>query len=155
MQYRVSRELAHRQKGFTLLEIMVVIVILGLLASLTIPSLMGNKEKADRQKAMSDIVTLENALDMYRLDNGRYPTTEQGVKALVTVPKIDPIPKNYRSDGYIRRLPKDPWGNDYQLRYPGEYGAIDIFSMGPDGETGTDDDIGNWEKSDQQSGEDE
>ncbi len=106
----ISKMRRSRQRGFTLLEIMVVIVILGLLASLTIPSLMGNKEKADRQKAASDIVALENALDMYKLDNGRYPSAEQGLAALVTRPALAPIPRNYPEDGYIRRLPQDPWG---------------------------------------------
>ncbi|HEY3983546.1 type II secretion system major pseudopilin GspG [Cedecea sp.] len=133
-----------RQRGFTLLEIMVVIVILGILASLTIPSLMSNKDRADRQKAISDIVTLENALDMYRLDNGRYPTTEQGVSALVSKPQLAPVPAHYRTDGYVRRLPQDPWGNDYRIISPGLQGTIDVFSSGPDGEAGTDDDIGNW-----------
>ena len=133
-----------RQRGFTLLEIMVVIVILGILASLVVPNLMGNKEQADRQKAVSDIVALENALDMYKLDNSRYPTTEQGLEALVTKPQGEPEPRNYKSDGYIKRLPQDPWGGAYQLMSPGEHGKIDVFSMGLDGEAGTDDDIGNW-----------
>ncbi|CAI1926691.1 Pullulanase secretion protein pulG [Serratia quinivorans] len=135
----------NRQRGFTLLEIMVVIVILGVLASLTIPSLMGNKDRADRQKAVSDIVTLENALDMYKLDNGRYPTTGQGLKALVTLPTELPLPRNYRSDGYIRRLPQDPWGAPYMLISPGVHGKTDIYSSGPDNITGNDDDINNWE----------
>ena len=133
-----------RQRGFTLLEIMVVIVILGILASLVVPNLMGNKEQADRQKAVSDIVALENALDMYKLDNSLYPTTEQGLEALVTKPQGEPEPRNYKSDGYIKRLPQDPWGGAYQLMSPGEHGKIDVFSMGLDGEAGTDDDIGNW-----------
>jgi len=133
-----------RQGGFTLLEIMVVIVILGILASLVVPNLMGNKEQADRQKAVSDIVALENALDMYKLDNSRFPTTEQGLEALVTKPQSEPTPRNYKDDGYIRRLPQDPWGNAYQLMSPGEHGKIDVFSMGLDGEAGSDDDIGNW-----------
>ncbi len=133
-----------RQRGFTLLEIMVVIVILGILASLVVPNLMGNKEQADRQKAVSDIVALENALDMYKLDNSRYPTTEQGLEALVSKPQGDPAPRNYKEDGYIKRLPQDPWGNNYQLMSPGEHGKIDVFSLGLDGEAGTDDDIGNW-----------
>ena len=132
-----------RQRGFTLLEIMVVIVILGILASLVVPNLMGNKEQADRQKAVSDIVALENALDMYKLDNSRYPTTEQGLEALVSKPQGEPEPRNYKSDGYIKRLPQDPWGGAYQLMSPGEHGKIDVFSMGLDGEAGTDDDIGN------------
>ncbi len=135
----------HRQqRGFTLLEIMVVIVILGILASLVVPNLMGNKEQADHQKAVSDIVALENALDMYKLDNSRYPTTDQGMNALVTKPDSDPAPRNYKEGGYIKRLPTDPWQNEYQLLSPGEHGKLDVFSMGPDGEAGTEDDIGNW-----------
>ena len=105
---------------------------------------MGNKEQADRQKAVSDIVALENALDMCKLDNSRYPTTEQGLEALVTKPQGEPEPRNYKSDGYIKRLPQDPWGNAYQLMSPGEHGKIDVFSPGLDGEAGTDDYIGNW-----------
>lgn len=133
-----------RQRGFTLLEIMVVIVILGILASIVVPNLMGNKDQADRQKAVTDIVALENALDMYKLDNNRYPSTEQGLDALVTKPEGEPVPKNYKEGGYIKRLPNDPWQNSYQLLSPGEHGHIDVFSMGPDGQAGTDDDIGNW-----------
>jgi general secretion pathway protein G len=134
----------NKQKGFTLLEIMVVIVILGILASLVVPNLMGNKDKADRQKVVSDVIALENAMDMYRLDNSVYPSTDQGLEALVEEPSGTPTPRNYREDGYIRRLPQDPWGNDYILNSPGERSRIDIFSVGPDGEEGTDDDIGNW-----------
>ncbi|MGL5292375.1 MAG: type II secretion system major pseudopilin GspG [Aeromonas sp.] len=133
-----------RQSGFTLLEVMVVIVILGILASLVVPNLMGNKEQADRQKAIADIVALENALDMYKLDNYRYPTTEQGLDALVTEPTIDPAPRSYREGGYIKRLPQDPWGSPYQLLSPGQFSRLDIFSVGLDGEAGTADDIGNW-----------
>jgi len=133
-----------KQKGFTLLEIMVVIVILGVLASMVVPNLMGNKDKADRQKVVSDIIALENALDMYRLDNNRYPTTEQGLEALQDKPSGDPEPRNYPEDGYIKRLPEDPWGNEYLLVSPGEHGRIDVLSVGFDGEEGTDDDIGNW-----------
>jgi general secretion pathway protein G len=130
--------------GFTLLEIMVVIVILGVLASMVIPNLLGNKEKADHQKVVSDIVALENALDMYKLDNSRYPTTEQGLDALVEMPDVDPEPRDYRSGGYIKRLPQDPWGNEYLLVSPGENSKVDIYSIGLDGEEGSDDDIGNW-----------
>lgn len=133
-----------RQRGFTLLEIMVVIVILGVLASLVVPNLMGNKEKADHQKVVSDIIALESALDMYKLDNGRYPTTEQGLQALVSKPSAQPEPRSYPQDGYIRRLPQDPWGSDYQLLSPGQHGQVDIFSYGPDGMPDTEDDIGNW-----------
>jgi general secretion pathway protein G len=134
----------NKQKGFTLLEVMVVIVILGILASMVVPNLMGNKDKADVQKAVSDIVALENALDMYRLDNSIYPTTEQGLEALVQKPTISPEPRNYRDDGYLKRLPQDPWRNNYLLLSPGEQGKIDIFSAGPDGQVGTEDDIGSW-----------
>lgn len=140
----ISKVRNFKQKGFTLLEIMVVIVILGLLASLTIPSLMGNKDKADKQKATSDIVALENALDMYKLDNGRYPSSEQGLAALSAKPEVAPVPRNYPEDGYIRRLPQDPWGNEYQLRNPGKHGKLDVFSIGPDSIADSDDDIGNW-----------
>lgn len=134
-----------KQSGFTLLELMVVIVILGILASFVVPNLLGNKEKADQQKAVTDIVALENALDMYKLDNSVYPTTEQGLDALVSAPS--PEPRNYRSGGYIRRLPTDPWGNDYQYISPGTQGNIDIFTLGADGEEGGEGinaDIGNW-----------
>ena len=117
-----------RQRGFTLLEIMVVIVILGILASLVVPNL----------------VALEGVLDMYKLDNSRYPNTEQGLKALVTAPAAEPHARNYPEGGYIRRLPQDPWGNEYQLLSPGQHGAIDVFSVGPDGMPDTNDDIGNW-----------
>ncbi|MHA0902054.1 type II secretion system major pseudopilin GspG [Enterobacter ludwigii] len=134
----------NHQRGFTLLEIMVVIVILGVLASMVVPNLMGNKERADHQKALSDIAALENALDMYKLDNGRYPTTGQGLSALIKAPTAAPLPRFYNPSGYIRRLPADPWGNPYHLTYPGENSHIDIFSAGPDGIVGNDDDIGNW-----------
>ncbi|NRA83396.1 MAG: type II secretion system major pseudopilin GspG [Gammaproteobacteria bacterium] len=142
-----------KQAGFTLLEIMVVIVILGILASMVLPNLLGNKEKAERQKVVSDITTLESAMDMYKLDNSRYPNTDQGLEALVSKPDIDPQPRNYREDGYIKRLPTDPWGNEYLLLQPGENGKYDLFSAGLDGEEGTEDDIGNWnmfDKPDQQ-----
>lgn len=135
---------SNKQQGFTLLEVMVVIVILGVLSAMIVPNLLGNKEKADEQKVKSDIIALENSLDMYKLDNGRYPTTDQGLEALVNKPDGSPEPRNYREDGYLKRLPDDPWGNPYLLTSPGENGKIDIFSTGPDGEEGTDDDIGNW-----------
>lgn len=134
----------NKQRGFTLLEVMVVIVILGILASMVVPNLMGNKDKADQQKAVSDIVALENALDMYKLDNSIYPTTEQGLDALVQKPSSSPEPRNFREGGYVKRLPQDPWRNDYLLLSPGENGKIDIFSAGPDGQPGSEDDIGSW-----------
>ncbi|MCM7886732.1 type II secretion system major pseudopilin GspG [Enterobacter sichuanensis] len=141
----MERQTFKTQRGFTLMELMVVIVILGVLASLVVPNLMGNKDRADRQKAVSDIVALENALDMYKLDNHHYPTTDQGLDALVVAPTLAPLAENYNPEGYIRRLPADPWGNEYVLISPGEHGAIDISSTGPDGEIGTADDISNWD----------
>ncbi|MFT5235339.1 MAG: general secretion pathway protein G [Shewanella sp.] len=140
----VSMKVRNKQQGFTLLEVMVVIVILGILASMVVPNLMGNKDKADIQKAVSDIVALENSLDMYKLDNSIYPTTEQGLEALTQKPTGSPEPRNYREDGYVKRLPQDPWRNDYLLLSPGENGKLDVFSVGPDGQAGTEDDIGNW-----------
>ncbi|WP_279162338.1 type II secretion system major pseudopilin GspG [Plesiomonas shigelloides] len=134
-------------RGFTLLEVMVVIVILGILASLVVPNLLGNKEKADQQKVVTDLVALENSLDMYKLDNSMYPSTEQGLQALVSKPAGTPEPRNYRNGGYIKRLPQDPWGNEYQYLSPGEQGEIDIYSLGADGQEGgegTAADIGNW-----------
>ena len=142
---RPPRSLA--QGGFTLLELMVVIVILGVLASMVVPNVMGNKERADKQKAATDIHALESALDMYRIDNYRYPSTEQGLVALVRLPDIAPVPPNYRAEGYIRRLPKDPWGNDYKILVPGQHSEIDIFSAGPDGVAGSADDVTNWDES--------
>jgi len=133
-----------KQGGFTLIELMVVIVILGLLASMVLPSVFGNKDKADRQKVVTDISMYENAFEMYRLDNSRYPTTDQGLEALITKPTIDPIPRDFREEGYVKRLHNDPWGNPYLMLSPGENGKIDIYSVGLDGEEGTDDDIGNW-----------
>jgi len=135
-----------RQAGFTLLELMVVIVIIGLLASMIVPNLIGNKEKADQKKTIADVVALENALDMYKLDNSRYPTTDQGLEALVVKPS-NPEPRNYRDGGYIKRLPNDPWGNPYLYLSPGDHGSIDVFSYGADGQEGgdgTNSDIGNW-----------
>ena len=139
-----------KQSGFTLLEVMVVVVILGVLASFVVPNLLGNKEKADQQKAITDIVALENALDMYKLDNSVYPTTDQGLEALVEETDIEPLPRRFQEDGYVKRLPKDPWGGEYYLLNPGEHGKMDVFTAGPDGEAGTDDDIGNWNLGDYQ-----
>lgn len=133
-----------RQQGFTLLEVMVVIVILGILASMVVPNLMGSQERANVQKAVSDINALETSLSMYKLDNYNYPSTEQGLDALVEETDVEPLPRRFPEGGYVKRLPKDPWGNEYQLLNPGENGKYDVFSMGQDGEAGTDDDIGNW-----------
>lgn len=144
-------KLNHSQtRGFTLIEIMVVIVILGILGSFVIPNIMGSQERANLQKAVSDINALETSLKMYKLDNYQYPTTEQGIESLVTETDVEPLPRRFPAEGYITRLPKDPWGNEYQLLNPGEIGIIDVFTMGPDGEAGTEDDIGNWNLADYQ-----
>ena len=142
------KKLNTKQTGFSLLEIMVVIMIIGGMAALIVPNLIGNKGRADVQKVKSDIVALENALGMYNLDNSTYPTTDQGLEALVSEPDSSPAPRNYREGGYIKRLPQDPWGNDYILNNPGENSKIDVLSVGLDGEEGTEDDIGNWNLND-------
>ena len=140
----MKRQQNNKQRGFTLLEVMVVIVILGIIASMVVPNLIGNQEQTARQKAVVDIQQLESALDMYRLRNGFYPTTEQGMQALVTAPTSQPVPRAFPDGGFIRRLPKDPWDEDYILISPGQVGRIDILTKGPDRTAGTDDDIGNW-----------
>ncbi|GAB2927027.1 type II secretion system major pseudopilin GspG [Rheinheimera gaetbuli] len=138
-----------KNAGFTLLEVMVVIVILGIIASMVVPNLLENKEAADQQKAMVDIQQLEAALDMYKLRNGFYPVTEQGLQALVVAPTSQPTPRVFPDGGFIKRLPKDPWGEDYIMVSPGQLGKIDLFSKGPDRTEGTDDDIGNWADSEE------
>jgi len=137
----------NRQRGFTLMEIMVVIFIIGLLIAVVAPSVLGNQDKAMKQKVMADLATLEQALDMYRLDNLRFPSSEQGLAALVKKPTQEPLPRSWRSDGYVRRLPEDPWGTPYQYRMPGEHGRADVYSLGADGlpgGEGQDADLGNW-----------
>lgn len=134
-----------KQSGFTLLEVMVVVVILGVLASFVVPNLLGNKEKADQQKVVTDVVAIENALDMYKLNSSVFPTTDQGLDSLVSEPSERP--RNYPDGGYIRRLPQDPWGREYQYLNPGDHGMFDIFSLGADGQEGGEGvnaDIGNW-----------
>ena len=133
-----------KMQGFTLLEVMVVVVIIGILASMVVPNLLGSQDKASMQKAVSDVTALETSLSLYKMDNYDYPSTEQGLEALVDQTDIEPEPRRFPEDGYIKRLPKDPWGNEYILLNPGEQGKMDVFSAGPDGEAGTEDDIGNW-----------
>lgn len=128
---------------------MVVLVIIGMILSIVAPNIMGQQEEAALDKAGLDIQQLEDAMNMYKLKNKKYPTTEQGLEALVTKTTIDPVPRRFPEGGFISKLPEDPWGNPYQLVSPGEMGKIDIFSMGPDGEVGTDDDIGNWTDEDE------
>src|SRR5256885_7793214 len=135
------------QQGFTLLEVMVVVVILGILAALVVPKIISRPDEARVMAAKQDIASLMQTLKLYRLDNQRYPVTEQGLQALVSRPSGAPVPQNWKTGGYIERLPKDPWGNPYQYMNPGLHGEIDVYSFGADGVPGgegTDADIGSW-----------
>jgi len=134
-------------RGFTLIEVLVVVVILSILAALIVPRIMDRPDQARMIAAKSDIQAITNALKLYRLDNGLYPTTEQGLQALTRKPETGEIPRNWKSSGYLDRLPKDPWKNDYQYLNPGLQGEIDVFSYGADGQPGGDGinaDIGSW-----------
>jgi len=136
--------------GFTLIELMVVIVILGILAGLIIPRIMGRPEEAKQLKAKMQIESVETALKLYKLDNGSYPETEQGLEALIEQPETGTIPKKWRKGGYLEKgkLPKDPWGNDFVFLSPGVHGDYDIISYGADGVPGGEDknkDINSWE----------
>ena len=136
--------------GFTLIEIMVVIVILGILAGLIIPRIMGRPEEARRMKAVIQMEGLETSLRLYKLDNGTYPSTEQGLQALVEAPTAGELPRSWREGGYLEKgkVPKDPWGNEYVYLSPGLHGDYDLISYGPDGEPGGEgknEDINSWE----------
>jgi len=136
-------------RGFTLIEIMVVVVIMGILAALVVPKLMGRTDDARITAAKQDIATLMQALKLYKLDNQRYPTTEQGLQALVAKPTSGPAANGWKTGGYIDKLPKDPWGNAYQYLSPGVHGEVDVFSYGADGQpggAGPDGDIGSWDQ---------
>lgn len=139
-----------RARGFTLIEIMVVITILGILAALIVPRVVGRTDDARITAAKTDISGILQALKVYRLDNGRYPTTEQGLRALLEKPGIEPVPNNWKQGGYLDRssTPKDPWGKEYMYLNPGLRGEIDVFSFGRDGQSGGDGpdaDIGSWQ----------
>lgn len=137
------------QSGFTLIEIMVVVVILGILAALVVPQVMSRPDQAKVTVVRGDINAIAAALDMYKLDNGTYPSTQQGLEALVEKPSGNPQPRNWNQDGYLKRLPVDPWGNAYLYLAPGSKGAFDLYSLGADGKEGGSDmsaDIGNWDQ---------
>lgn len=137
-----------RPAGFTLIEVMVVVVILGILAAIVVPRIMDRPNEARIVKAKQDLRVLESALNLYRLDNFVYPTTDQGLEALSEAPTIPPEPPHWKAGGYIDRLPKDPWGRPYQYLSPGQKGPVDIYSLGADGQLGgegIDADIGNWD----------
>ncbi|OGV51021.1 MAG: type II secretion system protein GspG [Legionellales bacterium RIFCSPHIGHO2_12_FULL_42_9] len=129
--------------GFSLIEIMVVVVILGILASIVVPKIMNRPNEARVIKAKQDILAIQNALDLYKLDNGFYPSSEQGLLALVLPPESDPKPNNWKQ--YLRAVPKDPWGKKYSYLNPGEHGEIDIFTFGIPDKSGKDAELGNWD----------
>ncbi|HQQ87721.1 MAG TPA: type II secretion system major pseudopilin GspG [Smithellaceae bacterium] len=147
---KINVKKKNNQAGFTLIELMVVIVILGVLAGLIIPRVMGRPDEARQAKAKIQMESIETALKLYRLDNGNYPSTEQGLKALVEVPTVGALPKNWRSGGYLEKgkIPKDPWGNEFVYISPGTHGDFDLICLGKDGEAGGEEfdaDINNWE----------
>ncbi len=139
---------AHRaQRGFTLLEIIVVVVIIGILAAMVVPRFFDKPGEARQARAKADIQALSTALNLYRLGNFSYPSTDQGLQALVSKPSGSPEARNWKSGGYIDRVPKDPWGRDYLYLSPGQRGDFDIYTLGADGQSGGDEeasDIGNW-----------
>jgi general secretion pathway protein G len=147
-RFRQRLQKTRRQRGFTLVEIMVVVVIIGILGALVVPKLLGRTGESRVTAARVDIATMMSALKLYKLDNQRYPTTEQGLQALVQKPTSGPAANGWKDGGYLERLPKDPWGNAYQYLSPGLHGEVDILSLGADGQpggTGEDADVGSWE----------
>jgi general secretion pathway protein G len=138
----------HRQRGFSLIEIMVVVVILGILAALVVPKIISRPDDARIVKAKQDVLAIQNALDLYRLDNGVYPSTDQGLLSLVKKPTSNPIPRDWRS--YLKSLPKDPWNREYLYLNPGQHGEVDVFTYGAEGQSGgkgINAEIGNWDAS--------
>lgn len=138
---------AKNVRGFTLIEIIVVVMIIGLLAAMIVPQVVGRADEARVQTTEQNIAALHQALRMYRLDNFVYPTTEQGLNALVSKPTIAPLPKNYRPEGYISKLPKDAWGNPFVYIIPGNHGEFDLYSLGADGKIDdgqSNDDVAPW-----------
>ena len=136
------------EEGFTLIELMVVIVIIGLLATIVIINVLPSQDRAMNQKAKADIAIMEQALELYRLNNLAYPSTSDGLSALVSPPPSLTDQSRYQAGGYIKKLPKDPWGRDYKYEYPGKHGAFDIYTLGADGAPGGEKenaDIGNWQ----------
>ena len=141
----------YRNGGFSLVEILVVLVIMGLLISVVAPTVLNRADEARVQKVQADFKAIETALKIYRLDNYVYPTTEQGLEALVQPSSLDPVPRNFKKGGYLPELPVDPWGRPYLYLSPGENGEVDIYSLGADGLSGGEDqnaDRGNWKSAD-------
>mgnify|MGYP006117739237 CR=1 FL=1 len=138
----------NKSTGFTLIEIMVVVVILGILGALVVPKLMSRPDQAKVTVAKGNIKAIETALNIYKLDNHNYPSTNQGIEALVNKPSGSPTANNWSSDGYLDSLPVDPWGNEYLYLSPGQHASYDLYSLGADGQDGGEDvnkDIGNWD----------
>ena len=136
-------------KGFSLIEILVVLVIMGLLISIVAPNVLDQADDARVQKAKADFKAIETALKLYRLDNYNYPSSEQGLQALVEKPSIEPVPRQYRGNGYLENLPVDPWGRPYLYLSPGETKEFDLYTLGADGVRGGEDqnaDLTNWDK---------
>ncbi len=131
-----GRRLFKRRAGLTLVEMIVVLAIIAVVAVLIVPNVIGRPDEARVTVAKTDLKTVATALRMYRLDNGDYPTTEQGLAALVERPTVPPAPRAYPTEPYLTELPRDPWGRDYVYRSPGQSGAYDLFSLGKDGEEG-------------------
>ena len=144
IEHPVTRALHKGDDGFSLLELMVVVVILSVLSLMIVPRVIDRPDEARVARAQQDIAVLESALETYRLDNLVYPSTQQGLRALVEAPTDEPKPRNWAESGYIKSLPDDPWGAPYQYLNPGIHGEFDVFSYGPDGRSGGEDDIGNW-----------
>jgi len=141
-----SRPNLRRARGFTLLELMVVVVIIGVLAALIAPAVLGRADEARITAARTDVANIMQALKLYKLDNGRYPSNEQGLQALVTKPTVGSVPANWKV--YLEKLPNDPWSHAYQYASPGAHGEVDVFSLGADGQPGgegNDADIGSWQ----------
>ncbi len=146
--------LKHAQSAFTLIEVMVVVVILAILAAIVVPRIMNRPDEAKIVKAKEDIMAIENAMDLYKLDNGFYPSSEQGIDALVHKPTSDPAPANWEAGGYLKHMPVDPWGHAYHFANPGSHSDIDIYTNGATGKSGgsgINATIGNWNISDKKS----
>jgi general secretion pathway protein G len=148
LRRQLRRPSRRREAGFTLVEIMVVVAIIGLLTTFVVINVLPSQDKAMREKARADVAVLQQAVELYKLDNMTYPRTEDTLQALASPPATLARPDRYRQGGYVQKLPQDPWGNPYQYAFPGRYGRFDIYSLGADGREGgegDDADIGNWQ----------
>ena len=143
----MNRSRKRRQLGLTLIEIMVVIVIMAILAAIVVPKIMNRPNQAKKLKVKQDILAIENSMDLYKLDNGLYPSQDQGIDALVHQPSAEPLAANWSTGGYLKKLPMDPWAHPYHYDNPGSHGQIDIYSWGANNQpagSGMNATIGNW-----------